>query len=93
MTYIDHAGDALTCVNAANESARYENHERAALLMAEAQVHATLALVEQQRIANLIALAVPQEVGPDGVHIRVPSYDEDGAFRFGIADALRIEQP
>ena len=31
--------------------------DRAALILASAQVHATLALVEQQRIANIIAIS------------------------------------
>ena len=61
--------------------------------MAEAQAHATLALVEQQRIANLIALA-------DGdTHLSTTAYLQlaveagihPAEFRPDIAAALGIE--
>lgn len=42
--------------------------DKAALM--EAQVHATLALVEQQRIANLIALAQFSHVAGDNENLR-----------------------
>lgn len=58
-------------------------------LVLEAQVHATLALVEQQRIANLIALSVPQQtVSASEVHI--PSWDEKLQLRPEIAEALGL---
>lgn len=57
---IDHTAEALSSIEAAKE---WEEVELAALLLTDAQVHATLALVaatekvaEQARIANLIAL-------------------------------------
>lgn len=50
---IDHAADAERLLRDANG----KNVERAAVLVAAAHVRATLALVEQQRIANRIALA------------------------------------
>ena len=48
-----------------------------------AQAHATLALAEQQRIANLIALA---EADSEYGHIALEKFPE-------IARALRIETP
>ena len=50
MTPIDHAAEAKRLLPKRGEG-MMPNH------IAAAQVHATLALVEQQRIANLIALA------------------------------------
>ena len=50
---IDHAGFARRLLN----NSQGERIEQANVFVAAAQVHATLALVEQQRIANLIALA------------------------------------
>lgn len=57
--------------------------------MREAQVHATLALVEQQRIANLIALSVPQEIS-HGAEARIPSYEPGGNLREDIRKALGL---
>jgi len=51
---IDHAAEALDALIAVSN---IEEPLTVANLLAEAQTHATLALVEQQRIANLIALA------------------------------------
>lgn len=53
---IDHAAEAVLCMKYA-ESPSAGSPEVAAVHMAQAQVHATLALVEQQRIANLITVA------------------------------------
>lgn len=65
--------------------------EGAAVLVTQAQVYATLALVEQQRIANLIALSVPQEYAGAGQgQIRIPSYGPDGALRDDIREALGL---
>ena len=50
---IDHAAEAVALLNLA-AAAQHQGDPRH--LIAAAQVHATLALVEQQRIANLIAL-------------------------------------
>lgn len=52
---IDHAAEAMKCVEYAN-SPQPGSPEVAANFMAQAAVHATLALVEQQRVANLIAV-------------------------------------
>ncbi|MDD7930102.1 hypothetical protein [Microbacterium thalli] len=58
-----------------------------ALYLAEAQVHATLALVEQQRIANLIALGSKKPDLADGATIRLPLFDP----RMGtLLDEVRV---
>ena len=51
---IDHAAEAVALLNLA-AAAQHQGDPRH--LIAASQVHATLALVEQKRIANLIALA------------------------------------
>ncbi len=51
---IDHAAEAGICINYARET---ESANEALLSMMQAQAEATLALVEQQRIHNLISLA------------------------------------
>ena len=69
--------------------------------VAVAQVHATLALVEQQRIANLIALAKPMKVISEGdMEVSVPVVEiapEKGGMRSvrinpDIAAALGLEE-
>ena len=50
----DHKTEAENALHDAWKATSQDQH---ASLMADAQVHATLALAEQQRIANLIALA------------------------------------
>ena len=50
---IDHAAEAVALLNLA---AATQHQGDPTHLIAAAQVHATLALVEQQRIANLVAL-------------------------------------
>ena len=59
MTYIDHAAEAYQHIKRAYEVQEEEGRtERSATDLALlAQAHATLALDEQQRIANLVALA------------------------------------
>ena len=58
---IDHADEAIQGIMVASlrvsEDFCTQTGEHKADILAEAQVHATLALVEQQRIANVIALA------------------------------------
>lgn len=54
---IDHAYEARDCLDKAEEVAHTDEFAVADLNVKAAQVHATLALVEQQRIVNLIALA------------------------------------
>ena len=54
---IDHAALAAQMAGDALSTSRSGAQVIAGILAATAQVHATLALVDQQRIANLIALA------------------------------------
>lgn len=54
--YIDHAALANQAVSIAGMREAIQQGESLSDIAAIAQVHATLALVEQQRIANLIAL-------------------------------------
>ena len=61
MTRIDHAKEARRALRAAAETPS-DVEPVADPWILSAQVHATLALVEQQRIANLIALATTSEV-------------------------------
>jgi hypothetical protein len=48
---IDHAAEAMICIKTAHREGRDP------FSMMQAQVHAMLALVEQQRIANILALS------------------------------------
>lgn len=52
---IDHAAEAAANLGAVGTVLPYTG-DQSAMTISVAQVHATLALVEQQRIANLIAL-------------------------------------
>lgn len=62
-------------------------------ILAYAQNHALLAVVEQLRIGNLIALATRAPMSGDGDGIRAIYVDEDEyAIRPEIAEALEIEQ-
>lgn len=63
--------------------------------LAEAQLHATLALVEQQRIANLIALSVgdwDHGQAVDALVVRPQMGADPYPLRPEIAAALGIEQ-
>jgi len=58
-----------------------------------AQTHAILAIAEQLRIGNLIALATRAPMSGDGDGIRAIYVDEDEyAIRPEVAEALGIEQ-
>lgn len=64
-------------------------------MIASAQVHATLALAEQQRIQNLIALARNSRVTPSPLFVDEPDpwdFDARGTLRPEIAAALGIEE-
>ena len=54
VSAVDHVDEATAYVHAAHAAAELESAEYE---LRQAQVHATLALVEQQRIANLQAFA------------------------------------
>ena len=100
MSRTDHVRVACGCVEAARQQAARETRFTPELLIAEAQVHATLALVEQQRIANrleYVRLAVEQygNYAPTGANrpsLFLPPETEQGNMRVpdDIARALRI---
>ena len=70
---IDHAAEALRALEGAGDGRNFATDASAA-----AQVHATLALVEQQRIANLIALwSMPNESKPGFIHAAGLTGDQD----------------
>lgn len=54
---IDHAANAVTCLYEVGDLTGLEEFARADLMVKVAQAEATLALVEQQRVANLIELS------------------------------------
>lgn len=85
---IDHAAEALNRINSDDPV-----DEITALRFAKAQVHATLALVEQQRIANLIALGV-KWLGPNGLWVPTNPGMPDGNMTLNadISKALGLEQ-
>lgn len=96
MTRIDHAGKARQILAEIPDGA---TEAGTMAWCAEAQVHATLALVEQQRIANLIALAAPQPGIGTGGEVSLPSWmpATDGKIAYmrlrpEIADALGMEE-
>lgn len=73
---IDHAAEANICIDYAR---KIESANEAYLSMTQAQVHATLALVEQQRIANLIEMARFSHDADDDQRIFT---DLDGAIKW-----------
>lgn len=103
MITINHKDDALACLITAdqhlgtemsNEIGEYKSD-----IIALAQVHATLALVDQQRIANLLTIALGQHadtgmsrVASDMAYISLVENGEDGNLRPDIARALGLEQ-
>lgn len=68
-----HAVKALKLLSNAKSA---ENAKQAELLIADAQVHATLALAQQQRISNLIALG--EATFPDGSRVYSRAVVEPG---------------
>lgn len=87
---IDHAKESERHLRFMDENLHNEEFAFADLNAKEAQVHATLALVEQQRIANLIALSAWQEHGPNDGQIRIPSFKPDGTLRDDIREGLGL---
>ncbi|WP_323985920.1 hypothetical protein [Microbacterium plantarum] len=76
---IDHAAEAASDIRYADEVLEQgADLEVAKAIAAVGQVQATLALVEQQRIANIIALSSPQEA-LDGAECRIPSFVRSGS--------------
>ena len=100
---IDHAAEAWELLVASVSDQTVQSRagfDAATLMTARAQVHATLALVEQQRIANLIALSESGRTTVNGARAALSTlYDgrsEDGTshmeLRSDIAAALGIEE-
>lgn len=95
---IDHAGIAMEMLDECDHLTEMhatppEDAER--LLVWGAQVRATLALVEQQRIANLIALGRTGRVAPSPLFVDEPDpwdFNARGTLRPDIAAALDIEE-
>lgn len=94
-----HVKSAKKWLNDAPVEYRKGNNQRASLCVGIAQVEATLALAEQQRIANLIALAESGRTTVNGARQALGAlYDgsiEDGTahmlLRSEIAQALGVE--
>lgn len=61
---VDHAAEARRALDGAEGHYWDESPAQVALYLQKAQAEATLALVDQQRIANLIALGTSHEVEP-----------------------------
>lgn len=79
--HIDHVAEAMNCVV---HSWRVKSEVERQALLAQADVHATLAVAQQQRIANrlrLAALDFSELVTPIDVGFRVRDYltDDDWA--------------
>ena len=73
MTRIDHAGKARQILAEIPDGA---TEAGTMAWCAEAQVHATLAIAEQARVANIISLSVKQGLSHD-VKAWVSSWDEE----------------
>lgn len=82
MTDIDHAAEAREFLDHAWHPEGEEERARRDPYLATAQGHATLALAEQQRIANLIALGEQM----DYAH----SYMGEAPMRDDIKKGLRL---
>lgn len=99
----DHYAEARRRLRGLNEYQEAEGLNDFTILSValEAQVHATLALAEQQRIANLIMLAESGRTTVNGARAALAALytgsAEEGsahmALRPEIARALRIETP
>lgn len=88
---IDHATEAMTRVERIKPGQLAVD---AQVLLGIAQVHATLALVEQQRIANVIALA-SLRIGPNDTpalrHLAIEPHGLDGVRpAAGIREGLGL---
>lgn len=101
MSRIDHAAEAAEWIADAphalhGTSGEQQSTDRAVVCALLAQAHATLALAEQQRIANLVALAQGSDgafsvVTRDLAYLSIASGGPDGAPHPDIAAALGIE--
>ena len=91
--HIDHAAEAVRLIEL---SSVQPSADESRTVSAAAQVHATLALVEQQRIANLHAIAcgtsegAMSHVARDFAYMTLIENGQDGMLRPEIATALGI---
>lgn len=81
---IDHAQAARRLVGSLAVGASKEERNTTAL------IHATLALVEQQRIGNLIAYVAQAQDMPDGEHLSAQELDYLGMILAQIREGLGI---
>lgn len=90
---IDHAAEARKLIAWGEEWMGEEGSTDATNLATALHTvtHATLALVEQQRIANLIALSVKQPIRGGG-QVWISSYGHDGVLRPDISEALGLRE-
>lgn len=80
---IDHAGEAAICYEYARRPGLTKHEARQA--MRQGQIHASLALVEQQRIANVLTMAIEEAAqGYRGEWVKAKHPD--------IAAALGLDQ-
>ena len=90
---IDHAAEARQHIEWAHEQqgvdGEFEFSVRDNALIAQAE--ATLALVEQQRIANVIALSAKQSLG-NGAEVWISSFSQSGVLLPEIREALWIRE-
>lgn len=88
---VDHAAYAADLLEKQSHwpADRDGNDPESDRVIQEALVRATLALVEQQRIANVIALGSPQKLIGGG-EASVPSWDRQYQLRPEIAEALGL---
>ena len=86
---VDHAAEAVESLAAAKE---WDTVPEAALLVADAQAHATLALVEQQRVANLIAAMTGGDDGASVINGPDNRYQDTAwlAWRSDIREGLGL---
>jgi len=91
---IDHAERARHTMRQTLDCCETDENTGALVSMAAAQVHATLALVEQQRIANLIALNQCEDGNgwqAEGQHDGIYEHVETGQFSGDNGTRVRPE--
>lgn len=92
MTTIDHAAEALDHIHSANIAAGHGEYASPDLEVKTAQAHATLALAEQQRIANLIAIMsceIAEDKSAEFSEATAALYDA-GKIRPDVKKGLRL---
>lgn len=98
MTTIDHAAEARALWDNLHEWQEQEGDTDETRLVQAIEAHAhetaaaTLALVEQQRIANLIALGTPRPVPTLGhdAEVWISAFEDDGTLRDDIKKGLGL---